>query len=581
MSDTVTPTPPADPKQIADTIGAPAPAPVEAKPTAKTKPISNMDDAIAAQAALVNKGPPTAPDYKPPVLEEFKGKMPEPDPIKAFGSWASVAGVLLGALTRRPLTAALNASAEAMKASRANDVAAYQDAKDTWEKNMKEVTENARLQADAYKMNFEKNRGNWVDTMAGITTLNAMYHTRAVEGREAASAKISQAENTLRLAKAQAEYARNAQRWLDEESDIQSRVNDIARAAGFPSSKDAPKEFVAHARYTAQLAQTREQTAATRTTTGAQQSAEDLHLASVSRARRDNPDYDKVSPERQAEMRATAQTGILAERAGAKVAATADVAKQEWPPEVVTDTAMLSLLTGKDQFGARTPPAVRAEGAKARSRIIGESGLTAAEWAAVPKEKQVDAQALGKLVQYSDGVTRSLGVIDNLFDVAAEYRKKLTFSDIQSINRAWMSGQTEFGSGDANNYANAMSAVALEYGRMLAGATSNAMIPVGIAQQAMGRLNANLSNDQFEGERHQIRREAEGFLKASADQVETRRKSLRSSPGATGVGATRANGAEPAIPPEAIQHLRGNPSLAGEFDEMFGAGAAARVLGKQ
>jgi hypothetical protein len=254
---------PADPKKVADAIGAPTP--VASKPAApKSKPIRNMDDAIAAQAALVNKGPPTAPDYKPPVLEEFKGKMPEPDPVKAFGSWASVAGVLLGALTRRPLTAALNASAEAMKASRANDVAAYQDAKDTWEKNMKEVTENAKLQAEAYKMNFDKNRDNWVETMRGITTLNAMYHTRAVEGREASSAKINQAMNTLKIAEMQAEHVRNVQLRYDEELDVLKRADDLVKERGFPGLKDVPPEVAAHAREMARLARTQEQEAAKR-----------------------------------------------------------------------------------------------------------------------------------------------------------------------------------------------------------------------------------------------------------------------------------------------------------------------------
>jgi hypothetical protein len=43
----------------------------------------------------------------------------------------------------------------------------------------------------------------------------------------------------------------------------------------------------------------------------------------------------------------------------------------------------------------------------------------------------------------------------------------------------------------------------------------------------------------------------------------------------------RAGGAPVAPPPEAIAELRADPSAAAEFDQVFGAGAAARALGGQ
>ncbi len=50
--------------------------------------------------------------------------------------------------------------------------------------------------------------------------------------------------------------------------------------------------------------------------------------------------------------------------------------------------------------------------------------------------------------------------------------------------------------------------------------------------------------------------------------------------GATGPDAVRASPADTAhIPPDAIEHLRQNPGLSDAFDEQFGPGAAAAVLG--
>ena len=73
--------------------------------------------------------------YITPEMKPWKEKMPEPDPVKSFGSWASTFGIIASALTRRGVEGALNASASAMKAERANDLAAYADAKQAWKEN--------------------------------------------------------------------------------------------------------------------------------------------------------------------------------------------------------------------------------------------------------------------------------------------------------------------------------------------------------------------------------------------------------------------------------------------------------------
>ena len=85
------------------------------------------------------------PEPKPVHLEAWTKKPPEPDPVRQFGSVASGLARLAGALTRTPLTTALNASAEAMKAMRTNDLRAYEDAKSTWKENADIALKNPRV----------------------------------------------------------------------------------------------------------------------------------------------------------------------------------------------------------------------------------------------------------------------------------------------------------------------------------------------------------------------------------------------------------------------------------------------------
>lgn len=86
---------------------------------------------------LLSQKPPT-PDQEPKI-EDFKT-----DPMQTFGSLGSMLAIFGSALTRHPLTSALNASASVFKAKNAGDYQAYKDAMDKWKLH----TDNAFKQAD-------------------------------------------------------------------------------------------------------------------------------------------------------------------------------------------------------------------------------------------------------------------------------------------------------------------------------------------------------------------------------------------------------------------------------------------------
>lgn len=93
--------------------------------------------------------------YPMPDIKPWEDKLPEPDPAKAFGGWASAFGILAGAITKRPLKSSLNASAAAMNAVRENDLAAYADAKQSWKENTELAIKQAEWEAQAYDQAWE------------------------------------------------------------------------------------------------------------------------------------------------------------------------------------------------------------------------------------------------------------------------------------------------------------------------------------------------------------------------------------------------------------------------------------------
>jgi len=135
-----------------------------------------------------------------PNLQPWNQKMPEADPARAFGSWASVLGILAGALTRQPLTAALNASGQAMKAIRSNDIAAYEDAKQTWKENTDIAIKNAEWSYKQYQAGLDLMKTDYDAGAAHIKTTAALIGDIHTMQNDDARTAAAMAESKQRLA---------------------------------------------------------------------------------------------------------------------------------------------------------------------------------------------------------------------------------------------------------------------------------------------------------------------------------------------------------------------------------------------
>jgi hypothetical protein len=165
---------------------------------AQLQTVADMKKLAAAQTADVKalKTPET------PDLKKFDQPFPEPDPIKSFGSWASALGILAGALTRQPLTSALNASAAAMKAIRATDLDRYAEAKAAWKENIDLAIKHSDLEWKAYNAAFDKIKEGYGPAWAALKEASATYGNVAMQSEtqleHAQSIALRQQEATLR-----------------------------------------------------------------------------------------------------------------------------------------------------------------------------------------------------------------------------------------------------------------------------------------------------------------------------------------------------------------------------------------------
>jgi hypothetical protein len=114
-------------------------------------------------------GIPAVPD------EKWTKKAPEPDPVQAFGSAASMFAIAASAFTHTPITNALNGAAAAMNALHANDQKAYEDAYNTWKENTKLAMDRHSAMTEDYKAAMDLMKTDASTGSAMLTAMSAKY----------------------------------------------------------------------------------------------------------------------------------------------------------------------------------------------------------------------------------------------------------------------------------------------------------------------------------------------------------------------------------------------------------------------
>lgn len=187
--------------------------------------------------------------------------------------------------------------------------------------------------------------------------------------------------------------------------------------------------------------------------------------------------------------------------------------------EAIGTMAFESLLFGKNPPGMGNAAASqRAEVANERSRIGRALGLNDIEIATLPQNNKVKMKAVDKLTTWGAFVDKSADQLNRTIDVAIDYARKIGPAKLQSINKAIIAGEKEFNDPDANAYAIQVNTIKNEYGRLMAGPTSNAMLPVEALKKADDLIGGGLNVEAWLEVKKALLRDADITRKSVNDQ---------------------------------------------------------------
>ncbi len=143
--------------------------------TEGVKAAGRIETNIARTDELMKRLDDRTPDVERPTYEPEPFKAPESqyDPMEAFGSLASVIGVIGSLAARRPLTAALTASAAAMNAYKQGDLETYKRSFGEWKVNSELAAKKAAFDHDIYKDSITLMKTDMMAAQAQMTGIAA------------------------------------------------------------------------------------------------------------------------------------------------------------------------------------------------------------------------------------------------------------------------------------------------------------------------------------------------------------------------------------------------------------------------
>ena len=175
-----------------------------------------------------------------------------------------------------------------------------------------------------------------------------------------------------------------------------------------------------------------------------------------------------------------------------------------------------------------------------------QTGMTAEELATLPETKQSDARSLyaqTKKVDMVQGVMNSFhynldtwenfakGIAPKIGGAGVEALagdlKKIDFIGVRSLDEAKLKIQQQFNDPTVSAYMIASMAVAMDYGRIMAGGSqSAAMTPEGARQEAVRLMSAGANDQGRKGIKAALESDAAGQIQGQIDQMNVTRDRL-------------------------------------------------------
>jgi hypothetical protein len=496
----------------------------------------------------------TTDGLQPPKLE--LPPKPEPkyrSPVEAFGSFAGLLAVVGGGLTRRPLLNSLNAAAGVMNAYRAQDEKAAQQQFETWKVETENAIKLADFQEKAYKDILEKAN---IDE----NTRLAMFATTARALGDENSAIIAEQHGleeakrlTMEQARLNQEIKLNAPKVAEAHLQTMA-LKDLTQSQKFKDADPPEKMSLIQSVVTPETFDQYKVHAA--------EALEKQYVA-------------KGMPQAEAETKALEQIQRATSGTGARL--TPDELSS-YGSEAAAGVPLTQVVPGYSRGAVEQRTQVRDA---AITKIMNDKHISPEEAGLELANRTIEYQAgkksVGQLTTMLGATKQAVDQLDFNIEKTKEEIKKLGSSDLSPVINAIARGEEKWtGEPAYSALYYYMNATATESARLLSGGQASvAQLHAGAQDEAKKWANTDMTPASFDAVATAMTEEGRKRLQTFQDAI--RYQSLGGGGSSSSPAPPPASSAS-AVPQEAIDMLKSDPSKAAQFDEIFGAGASKKYL---